>query len=153
MASISFSLLSQCVILTELFCWLILSLHAWKTDIESSTQKTDVTFLRTSFSINHDGDGISGNVIKTDSPTKVITIKAQRFQYTPGIIRVKKGEHVKIIIDNTDTTHGIVIPDLGISGIDYVEFTADKSGTFEFRCPTPCGKGHLGMKGTLIVDE
>ena len=46
-----------------------------------------------------------------------------------------------------------MIPDLGVSGIDSVEFTADKAGTFEFRCPTMCGQGHMNMKGTLIVTE
>ncbi len=86
------------------------------------------------------------------SPTKVINLKAKRWTFTPGTITVKKGDHVKIIIDNTDTTHGIMIPDLGVSGIDSVEFTADKAGTYEFRCPTMCGEGHRDMKGTLIVE-
>jgi cytochrome c oxidase subunit 2 len=34
-----------------------------------------------------------------------------------------------------------------------VEFTADKSGTFQFRGSTVCGLGHRGMKGTLVVEE
>ena|SRR3989338_8419609 len=97
----------------------------------------------------------SDNAIVSNSQsgdTKIINIKAARWQFTPGTITVKKGERVKIMIDNTDTTHGIVIPDLGVSGIDSVEFTADKPGTYEFKCPTMCGEGHKGMKGTLIVE-
>jgi len=83
----------------------------------------------------------------------VITIRAERFEYTPSVIKVKKGERVKIIVDSTDTTHGIVIPDFGVSGLDSVEFTVDKAGTFTFNCPTFCGEGHREMSGTLIVEE
>ncbi len=99
-------------------------------------------------------DVLSGNVVAVDNgvDTKVINIDASRFQYSQNVIKVKKGEHVKILINNKDTQHGITIPDLGVSGIDSVEFTADKAGTYEFRCPTMCGKGHKDMKGTLIVE-
>ncbi|MBX4212180.1 cupredoxin domain-containing protein [Candidatus Pacearchaeota archaeon] len=85
--------------------------------------------------------------------TKTITLDAMRFQYSPNAITVKKGDHVKIIVNNKDFNHGIVIPGYSVSGIDSVEFTADKAGTFQFRCPTPCGSGHMGMTGTLIVQE
>ncbi len=94
-----------------------------------------------------------GKVTATnDVSNKVFTIEASRFQYTPGTITVKKGDHVKIIIINTDATHGISIPDYSVSGLDSVEFTADKAGTFEFQCPTFCGPGHKEMTGTLIVE-
>ena len=32
-----------------------------------------------------------------------------------------------------------------------VEFVADKTGTFQFRCNLPCGSGHTNMKGTIVV--
>ncbi len=86
-----------------------------------------------------------------NSPTKIINLDAQRFQYTPNTITVKKGDIVKIVMNNIDTTHGIAIPDFGVSGVDSVQFTADKAGTFEFHCPTMCGSGHKEMTGTLIV--
>jgi cytochrome c oxidase subunit 2 len=31
------------------------------------------------------------------------------------------------------------------------EFVASKKGTFSYRCSIPCGHGHGGMEGTLIV--
>ncbi len=101
------------------------------------------------------GSGTSAGVEATnpEAGVKVINIDAQRFQFNPGSITVKRGDHVKIVIHNKDTTHGIMIPDYGVSGIEGVEFTADKVGTFEFRCPTMCGSGHRDMKGTLIVEE
>lgn len=92
--------------------------------------------------------------IDSESPKiNTITIQAERFEYTPNVVRVKKGEKVKIIVDSKDTAHGIVIPDFGVSGIYSVEFTADKAGTFTFKCPTYCGEGHNEMTGTLIVEE
>lgn len=93
---------------------------------------------------------VSGSTLTT---ARVINVKASRFSYDLETITVKKGEHVKIVIDNSDTTHGMVIPDLGVSGIGSVEFTADKVGTYPFKCPTMCGSGHKDMKGTLIVQE
>ena len=87
------------------------------------------------------------------SPTKIVNIDAGRFVFTPDTITVKKGEHVKFVINNRDTTHGIIIPDLKVSGIDSVEFTASESGTYAFHCPTVCGKGHREMKGLLIVED
>ena len=32
-----------------------------------------------------------------------------------------------------------------------IEFIADKTGTFTFKCNVPCGSGHKTMAGTLIV--
>jgi len=95
----------------------------------------------------------SGNVVSNSDEARIIEINASKFKYSVDTITVKKGEHVKIVINNVDTKHGMVIPDLGVSGIDSVEFTADEAGTYEFNCPTPCGSGHRNMKGTLIVEE
>lgn len=97
------------------------------------------------------GSAVSGNVVSGADDVHVITLKASRFQYSPSTITVSKGEHVKIVMENLDTTHGIAIPDYGVSGTDSVEFVADKAGTFEFHCPTFCGPGHKEMTGTLIV--
>ncbi len=97
-------------------------------------------------------DGNTANQ-ETGNDVNAITIEAERFEYSPSTITVKKGEKVKLVINNEDTTHGISIPELGVTGIDSVEFTPDKAGTFSFRCPTFCGDGHREMTGTLIVTE
>jgi cytochrome c oxidase subunit 2 len=34
-----------------------------------------------------------------------------------------------------------------------IEFTADKAGTFEFKCFVCCGMGHRKKKGKLIVQD
>lgn len=97
------------------------------------------------------GDGV--NSAGNSGNTRVINVDAEKFQYSPDVIKVKKGERVKIVINNVDFNHGMVIPGLGLSGIDSIEFTADKAGTFEFRCPTPCGSDHRDMIGTLVIEE
>lgn len=80
-----------------------------------------------------------------------IKISAKRWEYSPEIIEVKKGEKIKLTIDNIDTTHGIIIPDLDISGNDEVIFSADEPGEYEFYCNTYCGGGHKDMAGTIII--
>lgn len=92
----------------------------------------------------------TGNAIK-DAEIKEFTVKAFRFGYTLDTITVNKGDKVKIIINNTDTLHGMRIPDLGIRGDETLEFTADKTGEFDWYCANMCGEKHMQMKGKLIV--
>lgn len=105
------------------------------------------------FFFNPFGDSpSSGNAVYSED-ARVININAQMFSYSPDTITVKKGEKIRIVVNSVDTTHGIAIPDFGVSGVGSVEFTADKAGTFQFKCPTYCGSGHKEMTGTLIVEE
>lgn len=92
----------------------------------------------------------TGNVV-AQSDAKEFTVNAFRFGYTPDTITVNKGDKVKIIINNTDTLHGIRIPDLNLKGNDLIEFTADKTGEFDWYCAVYCGEEHMKMKGKLIV--
>jgi cytochrome c oxidase subunit 2 len=88
---------------------------------------------------------------------KSFTMTAKMFEFVPSTITVNKGDKVKLTITATDVTHGFSIPDFGVSATlepnqpKTVEFTADKAGTFSFRCSVFCGDGHSGMTGTLIV--
>jgi len=83
---------------------------------------------------------------------KEFKIDAFRFGYNPNLITIKKGDRVRLSINNTDTKHGIRIPDLGISGNESLEFVADKSGEFNWYCNNYCGDGHSRMQGKLIVE-
>lgn len=88
-----------------------------------------------------------------------IQVTAKKYSFSPNPIRVKKGEHVRLIITATDRDHGFKLEAFNIEqklkkGVPTtVEFTADKAGTFPFKCSVHCGLGHSGMKGTLIVEE
>ena len=92
--------------------------------------------------------------------TRVIRIEAERFDYIPSQIRVRQGERVRLIFTSRDTTHGVAIAEYGIrkdipprgKGETIVEFTADKAGSFTYRCSHLCGAGHAMMRGTLVVE-
>lgn len=88
----------------------------------------------------------------TTEKLKEIVIDASKFEYNPSVVTVKRGERIKLVINNTDTLHGIRIPELEISGNDFVEFTAEKTGEFTWYCNNFCGQGHQEMQGKLIVE-
>ncbi|MBU0727730.1 cupredoxin domain-containing protein [Patescibacteria group bacterium] len=91
----------------------------------------------------------------TDMQTFVMT--AEKYKFTPSTITVNEGDLVELTISSTDVEHGFSLPDFGVKEdlpvgkAVTVIFTADKKGTFEFRCSVLCGSGHGDMKGTLIV--
>jgi cytochrome c oxidase subunit II len=70
---------------------------------------------------------------------------------------VKKGEKVKINLENAEGVHTIANEELGldIKADAPGEFTADKAGEFELICSTICGamEDHEEMKITLKVQE
>jgi len=83
---------------------------------------------------------------------KEFNIEAFRFGYSPDIIRIKQGDNVRIIVDNTDGLHGLRIAEFGVAGMDSVEFIADKKGEFIWYCNNYCGESHTAMRGKLIVE-
>ena len=88
-----------------------------------------------------------------------IQVTLKKYEFSPSSLHVKKGERVKLIMAAVDHDHGFKLDDFGVNQkvrkgtTTTVEFTADKSGTFQFRCSSVCGLGHRGMKGTLVVEE
>lgn len=93
----------------------------------------------------------SADLTANSAETREFRVNAFRFGYEPNKITVNNGDTVKIIINNTDTLHGIRIPDLNISGNDVLEFTAVRSGEFKWYCNNRCGSGHMIMNGTIVV--
>lgn len=97
-------------------------------------------------------------VVQASSNVKEFSIVAKDFKFTPNTITVNKGDTVKLNIKSEDTVHGISIPEFNVNkdipamGEVSVEFVADKSGTFPFKCSVYCGSGHKEMKGTLVVN-
>jgi cytochrome c oxidase subunit II len=91
-------------------------------------------------------------------PRLSVEVTAQRFKFTPEVIRVKAGTLVRLNVTSLDGTHGF---QLGAFGIDeridedqtkIIEFYASTPGEFGFRCSHICGIGHLGMMGKVIVE-
>ena len=86
-------------------------------------------------------------------------VMLRKYDFNPGSLRVRKGERVKPVMAATDHDHRFKLDDFNINQkipkgtTVVVEFTADKAGTFQFRCSDVCGVGHRSMKGTLVVEE
>jgi ferredoxin len=107
-----------------------------------------------------------------------ITLKAKKFGYSPSRIVVNKGDTIVLKPTSLDVTHGFLldgypvefmIKQQGIAYLKYtwedddgklrtdwdkvseIEFVADKSGKFTFRCNQTCGNLHPFMTGELIV--
>ena len=86
------------------------------------------------------------------------SITARNWEYDPGRIVVNKGDTVRFVITSVEGTHGFNLPAFGVNErlvpgqTISVEFVADKEGTFSFSCNIPCGKGHGGMAGELVVE-
>src|SRR5258708_38187073 len=84
-----------------------------------------------------------------------IKMTAKKYAFDPGVIRVKKGDHVKLVITALDHDHGFKLDAFKIDQqlkrgeAVTVEFAADEPGTFSFECSHFCGMGHRNMKGEL----
>ena len=88
-----------------------------------------------------------------------IKVELRKYEFSPGSLHVRKGEQVRLILAAVDHDHGFKLDDFDVNQkvlkgtTVVVEFTADKAGTFQFRCSSVCGLGHRGMKGTLVVED
>ena len=88
----------------------------------------------------------------------VIKMTAKKYAFEPDAIKVKKGDHVKLVVTSLDHDHGIKLQAFHIDrklpkGQSVtIEFDADQAGTFPFECSVFCGLGHKKMKGQLTVE-
>lgn len=110
--------------------------------------------------------------------THHIALEAKKYGYSPARIVVNRGDTVILKPTSLDVTHGFlldgypvefIIKQQGIAYLKYswedengsiqsdwdrvaeIEFAAEKSGKFIFRCNQTCGNLHPFMTGELIV--
>ncbi len=135
-----------------------------------------LTFVLAQGAAGQQTAGVQAGEVTPAGPVKVIEVTAKKYEYTPGEIHVKKGTRVQLKLRAIDRTHGFKIalyPDgaaqSGPPGLRLadpqeswklekeqeriVEFTADRAGTYSFKCSNFCGLGHRGMHGKLVVEE
>ncbi|HEY3703883.1 MAG TPA: cupredoxin domain-containing protein [Terracidiphilus sp.] len=101
-----------------------------------------------------------GSVQKTwaaaESPRHV-EVTAHRYTFDPGVIVLRKGQPVVLVLKSADVAHGLRIRELGIEikvprgGSTQIQFTPDKVGDFVGHCSVFCGSGHGTMTLTLRV--
>lgn len=88
---------------------------------------------------------------------RLISIVAERYDYEPAHIVLKKGEPVVLELIAQDRMHGFHLKALGVRADVLparpvrVRVVPDKVGTFPFTCDVFCGSGHGDMSGTITV--
>ena len=86
-----------------------------------------------------------------------IEITAQRFNFTPGEITLKKGQPVVLVLKSVDVEHGLRIREFGVNATIKpgktveVKFTPNRVGEFLGHCVVFCGPGHGFMEIKLHV--
>ncbi len=99
-----------------------------------------------------------GQTAQQAAAVRTFDVTASKYKFEPSRIEVNQGDHVKIVLHSSDTTHGFAIKEFKVEveipkgGAPVtVEFVADQVGTFDFHCSHFCGLGHRKMKGQLVV--
>jgi heme/copper-type cytochrome/quinol oxidase subunit 2 len=88
---------------------------------------------------------------------RTFQIDARQYAYSPSELKVNAGDTVTIQLVSTDVVHGLYVDDYDISveadpgQSATLTFTADKPGSFRFRCNITCGAMHPFMIGKLTV--
>ena len=97
------------------------------------------------------------NQNKEIASVKEFIITGKNFSFEPSMIKVKKGDRVKITFENTAGFHDFKVDEYGLAAkqaqsptTEIFEFTADKVGSFEYYCSVGTHRA-MGMKGTLVV--
>jgi len=108
-----------------------------------------------------DGDEmiVEEESVLEEPSVKEFNIEAFRYEFNPNTIRVNEGDHIRLVFTSLDVVHGVSIPEYGIKTPPFnegetqvLDFIADKTGEFPFRCNVMCGSGHSHMTGVLIVE-
>jgi heme/copper-type cytochrome/quinol oxidase subunit 2 len=89
--------------------------------------------------------------------TREVKMVARQFAFDPPVLRVNRGDRVRLVVEAADVVHGLFIDGYGREvrvepGISQrVEFVAERAGKFRYRCSVTCGPLHPFMTGDLIV--
>jgi cytochrome c oxidase subunit II len=92
-------------------------------------------------------------------PPHRIEIVAQRFQFSPAEITIKKGQPVILVLTSKDVEHGLKLTEFNQvvkakkGQSSQVEFTPTETGDFVAQCAVFCGAGHGSMKLIVHVTE
>ncbi|HEY8497083.1 MAG TPA: cupredoxin domain-containing protein [Limnochordales bacterium] len=102
----------------------------------------------------------SGGTTTSQAATREITIVLSDFKFEPAEITVKRGERVRLVLENKGTVaHDWTVRDLNLASprvqpgqTATYEFSVDRVGTFTSVC-VEAGHEALGMTGRLIVEN
>jgi len=89
---------------------------------------------------------------------RVVEITAKRFEFSPSVITLRKGEAVTLRLHSLDVTHGFFQKALGLDleieagKVTEVTLTPQEQGRYVTICDNFCGSGHGNMKMTIVVE-
>ena len=101
-------------------------------------------------------------------------MKARQYAYEPSVLRVNRGDTLRLRIVSEDVVHGFYLegydidakivpespymelsrpsrPDEPPAKVEEIVFVATRTGKFRYRCSHTCGTLHPFMLGELIV--
>lgn len=121
--------------------------------------------------------GVVGAVAARSNPPseRAIAITAGQYAYDPPVIRVNRGDVLRLRLQSSDVVHGFYLEGYDLDArivpqapfielrrpsapaapperVEEVVVVADRAGKFRFRCSTTCGFLHPFMQGELIVE-
>jgi nitrosocyanin len=111
-------------------------------------------------------DNVTVQPAKQDAPKNIkpaeasvnVTVTGANYSFEPKEIKVKKDDVVKITFKNIEGFHDLRIDEYAVktqvikaNEVETVQFTADKTGTFEYYCSVGQHRAN-GMFGKLIVE-
>ncbi|HSE56498.1 MAG TPA: cupredoxin domain-containing protein [Candidatus Paceibacterota bacterium] len=105
------------------------------------------------------GTSITGSLeVELGATTKTFTVTAKNFSFIPAQIKVKKGDTVKLTLENSEGMHDLKIDEfnaatkrIGSGQKETITFVASKTGSFEYYCSVGTHR-QIGMVGKLIVE-
>ncbi|MBU0457081.1 MAG: cupredoxin domain-containing protein [Nanoarchaeota archaeon] len=124
-------------------------------NVEDAEVADDVTLEESDSTTESETAENAVEEVVTTTPATTIkkTLDAKKWLFTPNEVTVAKGSSVEFTIIPTGLDFTFEVPDFGVkkdvSGTTKVTFTADKAGTFEFKCGS-C-EDWRGMTGILTV--
>ncbi len=96
--------------------------------------------------------------VLAEPTTRYITVTARQFAYDPPVLRVNRGDRIIITLQAADVMHGFYLDGYGIDEqvepgqTRQIEFVADRTGKYRYRCSVSCGPLHPFMIGELVVE-
>jgi heme/copper-type cytochrome/quinol oxidase subunit 2 len=118
--------------------------------------------------------GFFATTESSEPQEQLITVRARQYAYDPEVIRVDRGDTVRLRLISEDVVHGFYLEghDLDVrilplepevelrrpsapgkvEKVEEVVFAADTEGKFRYRCSRTCGYMHPFMQGELIVE-
>ena len=103
-------------------------------------------------------DEINGIPVVEPNAAGEAFVAAQAYVFEP-VLRLKKGETVRLYLSSYDFQHGLSIQPLNLNfqilpGYVYVvNLTPNETGEFPIVCNEYCGLGHHAMSGRIIVTD